>query len=115
MSLYTTVGQFHIPSDQQQTETSSLPSSSSPISTTNIFHVYTRQLFLRHSPAPLSSPINQSRHQSTRQTICPLTYRCVHTSIRQPSSSPPPPRHACRRYRSLCVCPGSIFQPTRHF
>src|SRR6218665_3874746 len=71
--------------------------------------------FLRHSSVPLSSPINQSRHQSTRKqsdrqhsdvfTRQSVNRHQVHLL----------PAMSDRRYRSLRVCSGSIFQPTRHF
>src|SRR6218665_1687525 len=83
---------FHLPSDQQQADPSSWPSSSSPTSTKIIFHVCSRQLLLRHSSVPFSSPL----HKSTNLTV--TIQRCSHanSSTRHhvnPSPSTPHPQN----------------------
>src|SRR6218665_2437762 len=77
---------FHLLSDQQQPNPSSWPSSSSPTSTTNIFHVCTRQLLLRHSSVPFSSPV----HKSTNPTDNIPWYSHVNPSTVIKSTSSPP-------------------------
>src|SRR6218665_4009208 len=83
---------FHLPSDQQQPNSSSWPSSFSPTNTTNIFHVCTRQLLLRHLTVPFSSPLRKP----TKLTV--NIPRCSHvtTSTRHhvnPSQSTPHPQN----------------------
>src|SRR6218665_398510 len=86
MSLHATVGQYHLPYDQQQPDPSSWPSSSSTTSTTNIFHVCTRQLLLRHSSVPFSSPV----HRPTHPTVHIPRYSHVNPSTVIKSTSCPP-------------------------
>src|SRR6218665_579924 len=84
--------QFHLPSDQQQPDPLSWPSSASPTSTTNIFHVCTRHILLRHSSVPFSSPV----HKPTNLTVHIPRYSHANPSTRHhvnPSPSRPHPQN----------------------
>src|SRR6218665_3332260 len=85
---------FHLPSDQQQPDPSSWPSSSSPTSTTNIFHVCSRQLLLRHSSVPFSSPL----HKPTNLTV--TIPRCSHANPSTRHHIKPAPRQPVTKYTS---------------
>src|SRR6218665_574787 len=108
---------FHLPSDQQQPDPSSWPSSSSPISTTNIFHVCTRQLLfeaLIYCALVTNQPVSSPDHTPNNLTVnIPMCSHVNPSTVIKSTSSPPCLTDAIER--SLRVCSGSIFQPTRHF